>query len=101
MLIVLINVFFLALRYTTNDGQYKESAVRLTNALVNIRAIINHFSPKVDSWAASNHLASLTEEQVRNDNWLQKIKRNSTWYVKSCQKKKQQKKTRAKHQSQI
>lgn len=28
------------------------------------RAIINHFSPKVDSWAAANQLSSLTEEQV-------------------------------------
>ena len=54
----------LALRYTTNDGQWKESAVRLTNTLVNIRAIINHFAPKVDQWAAANHLSSLTEEQV-------------------------------------
>lgn len=27
-------------------------------------AIINHFSPKVDSWAAANQLSSLTEEQV-------------------------------------
>ena len=28
------------------------------------RAIVNHFTPKVDSWAANNHLSSLTEEQV-------------------------------------
>ena len=57
-------LFLKALRYTTNDGQWKESAVRLTNTLVNIRAIINHFAPKVDQWAAANHLSSLTEEQV-------------------------------------
>lgn len=30
-----------------------------------LRAIINHFSPKVDSWAAANQLSSLTEEQVK------------------------------------
>ena len=53
-----------ALRYSNSEGQWKEMAVRLTNSLTNIRAIINHFSPKVDSWAASNHLSSLTEEQV-------------------------------------
>lgn len=40
--------------------------MRLTNVLVNVRAIINHFTPKVDSWAAVNHLSSLTEEQVYN-----------------------------------
>ena len=28
------------------------------------RAVINHFRPKVDSWAKVNHLSSLTEEQV-------------------------------------
>ena len=57
-------VCVLALRYTTTEGQWKESAVKLTNTLVNIRAIINHFTPKVDSWAATNNLSSLTEEQV-------------------------------------
>lgn len=54
----------LALRYTTNEGEWKDSAAKLKNHLGNIRAIINHFTPKVDSWAAQNHLSSLTEEQV-------------------------------------
>ncbi|KAK3095335.1 hypothetical protein FSP39_013357 [Pinctada imbricata] len=58
------NLYSMALRYTTNEGDSKESAARLTNHLVNIRAIINHFNPKVDSWAATNQLASLTEDQV-------------------------------------
>ncbi|CAL1538799.1 unnamed protein product [Lymnaea stagnalis] len=58
------NVYSMALRYTTTESEYKDSAAKLTNHLVNIRAIINHFSPKVDSWAAANHLSSLTEEQV-------------------------------------
>uniref|UniRef100_A0A0B6ZUJ8 Armadillo-like helical domain-containing protein n=1 Tax=Arion vulgaris TaxID=1028688 RepID=A0A0B6ZUJ8_9EUPU len=58
------NIYSMALRYTTTDSEYKESAAKLTNHLVNIRAIINHFSPKLDAWAAANHLSSLTEEQV-------------------------------------
>lgn len=58
------NLYSMALRYTSSDGDYKDSAARLTNHLVNVRAIINHFTPKVDSWAAVNHLSSLTEEQV-------------------------------------
>lgn len=58
------NVYSMALRYTTNEGEWKDSAAKLKNHLGNIRAIINHFTPKVDSWAAQNHLASLTEEQV-------------------------------------
>lgn len=28
------------------------------------RAVVNHFKPKVESWASVNHLSSLTEEQV-------------------------------------
>ena len=64
-----LSVCVSALRYTTTEGQWKESAVKLTNTLVNIRAIINHFTPKVDSWAASNSLSSLTEEQVRGWEW--------------------------------
>ncbi|XP_052772948.1 armadillo-like helical domain-containing protein 3 [Mya arenaria] len=58
------NLYSMALRYTTSEGEHKESAARLINHLVNIRAIVNHFTPKVDSWAANNHLSSLTEEQV-------------------------------------
>ncbi|PVD29992.1 hypothetical protein C0Q70_09253 [Pomacea canaliculata] len=58
------NLYSMALRYTTTDNEHKESAARLINHLVNIRAIINHFTPKVDSWAAANQLSSLTEEQV-------------------------------------
>lgn len=58
------NLYSMALRYTTSDGESKESAARLTNHLVNVKAIVNHFSPKVDSWAAANQLSSLTEEQV-------------------------------------
>ena len=54
-----------AIRYSSSEGPWKDKAIQLTNTLVNIRAIINHFSPKVDSWAATRHLSSLTEEQVQ------------------------------------
>lgn len=29
--------FFPALRYSTNDGEFKDNALRLTNSLINIR----------------------------------------------------------------
>ncbi|GFS10796.1 UPF0668 protein C10orf76 homolog [Elysia marginata] len=58
------NIYSMALRYTTTESEYKDSAAKLINHLVNIRAIINHFSPKVEAWTAANHLSSLTEEQV-------------------------------------
>ncbi|RUS72061.1 hypothetical protein EGW08_020176, partial [Elysia chlorotica] len=58
------NIYSMALRYTTTESEHKDSAAKLINHLVNIRAIINHFSPKVEAWTAANHLSSLTEEQV-------------------------------------
>nr|XP_006824560.1 PREDICTED: UPF0668 protein C10orf76 homolog [Saccoglossus kowalevskii] len=58
------NLYSMALRYSTNGGEYNDSAAQLTSNLVNIRAIINHFTPKIDSWTAANHLSSLTAEQV-------------------------------------
>lgn len=58
------NIYSMALRYSSTDSEWKESAAKLMNSLVNIRAIINHFNPKIESWSAANHLSSLTEEQV-------------------------------------
>eukprot|EP00057_Strongylocentrotus_purpuratus_P031226 XP_783968.3 PREDICTED: UPF0668 protein C10orf76 isoform X2 [Strongylocentrotus purpuratus] len=57
------NIYNMARRHITNNGEYKDSANKLANNIVNIRAIINHFTPKIDSWAASQTTA-LTEEQV-------------------------------------
>ena len=57
-------LIFIALRYAASDGQWKESAIRLTNSIANIRAIVNHFNPKVESWMTAHNLSSLTEEQV-------------------------------------
>lgn len=58
------NLYSMALRYTTTESEHKDSAARITNHLVNVRAIINHFTPKVDSWATAHQQSSLTEEQV-------------------------------------
>ncbi|KAE8300895.1 hypothetical protein D5F01_LYC01044 [Larimichthys crocea] len=52
------------LRVSTNTGQWKEPASKVTHALVNVRAIINHFNPKIESYAAVNHISQLSEEQV-------------------------------------
>ncbi|XP_067935068.1 armadillo-like helical domain-containing protein 3 [Watersipora subatra] len=61
--VVYDNLYALALRYANND-EYKDHSTRLVHSLSNIRSVINHFCPKVDSWAKVNHLSSLTEEQV-------------------------------------
>lgn len=81
---------WLALRYTSGDGTpagispagsnatttsssftssavspWRDPAARLASHLVNIRAIVNHFTAKINAWATAHCLASLTEEQVK------------------------------------
>lgn len=34
------------------------------NVFLSLRAIINHFNPKIESYAAVNHISQLSEEQV-------------------------------------
>uniref|UniRef100_A0A3Q3IPA2 Armadillo-like helical domain-containing protein n=1 Tax=Monopterus albus TaxID=43700 RepID=A0A3Q3IPA2_MONAL len=58
------NLNCMVLRVSTNTGQWKEAASKVTHALVNVRAIINHFNPKIESYAAVNHISQLSEEQV-------------------------------------
>uniref|UniRef100_A0A8C9V5J2 Armadillo like helical domain containing 3 n=1 Tax=Scleropages formosus TaxID=113540 RepID=A0A8C9V5J2_SCLFO len=60
------NLYCMVLRVSTNTGQWKEPASKVTHALGNIRAIINHFNPKIESFAAVNHISQLSEDQVRS-----------------------------------
>uniref|UniRef100_A0A8C2ZS43 Armadillo like helical domain containing 3 n=1 Tax=Cyclopterus lumpus TaxID=8103 RepID=A0A8C2ZS43_CYCLU len=60
------NLYCMVLRVSTNTGQWKEAASKVTHALVNVRAIVNHFNPKIESYAAVNHISQLSEEQVRS-----------------------------------
>lgn len=58
------NMYSMSLRYARTDGDYKESAQKLINCLGNVRAIINHFTPKLDKWSQEHGMSTLTEEQV-------------------------------------
>ncbi|XP_045449706.1 armadillo-like helical domain-containing protein 3 [Melitaea cinxia] len=58
------NLFYMALRYSTGDGEFKAEALRLANCLVNVRAIIQHFSPKIETWLTSQNLSTPTEDQI-------------------------------------
>lgn len=57
-------LYSMSLRYSTGGGEYKETAVRVTNALVNIRAITAHFNPKIDAWLSSQQLSTPTEDEI-------------------------------------
>lgn len=58
------SLYSMALRYSTGGGEYKETAVRVTNSLVNIRAITAHFCPKIDAWLSSQQVSTPSEEEI-------------------------------------
>eukprot|EP00794_Sanderia_malayensis_P005630 gene5630-6326_t len=58
------NLYLMALKYSSSEIEWKNSAKRLASCLINVKAIINHFTPKIDAWANSHHIGSLTEDQV-------------------------------------
>jgi len=58
------NLYSMALRYSTCGGEHKDTAMRITNSLVNIRAITSHFQPRIESWLAKEQLSTPTEDQI-------------------------------------
>eukprot|EP00111_Clytia_hemisphaerica_P009971 TCONS_00029172-protein len=59
------NLYTLALRYISSDViELKSSATKLSSCLVNVRAIIHHFTPKIDAWSTENGKTSLSEDEV-------------------------------------
>jgi Domain of unknown function (DUF1741) len=58
------NLHAMALRYSTGDNEFRESAVRLSAALINVRAIGQHFKPKIELWMESQKLSTPTQDQV-------------------------------------
>ena len=38
--------------------------MRVTNSLVNIRAITAHFCPKIDAWLSSQQVSTPSEEEI-------------------------------------
>ncbi|XP_014212015.1 UPF0668 protein C10orf76 homolog [Copidosoma floridanum] len=65
MKLIFINLNTMGIRYSTNESyEYKESALKLTNSLVNIRDILNHFSPKISEWLAKENISTPSEQQI-------------------------------------
>ncbi|CAG2166751.1 unnamed protein product [Oppiella nova] len=58
-------LYSMTLRYVSNEkAEHKESATKLSSSLVNIKAIINHFNAKIETYSSTHQIPSLTEEQV-------------------------------------
>lgn len=64
--VIMYLIFMLsALRFSTTESyEYKEHALKLTNSLVNMRDIVNHFPPKISAWLQSESLSTPTEQQI-------------------------------------
>lgn len=59
------NLYSISLRYASyTDHTYKEAATKLSGSLVNVRAIIDHFTPKLEAWSVAHQVASLTNDEV-------------------------------------
>jgi len=58
------NLHAMALRYSTGDSESRESAIRLSAALINVRAIGQHFKPKVELWMENQKLSTPSQEQI-------------------------------------
>uniref|UniRef100_A0A1B6C119 Armadillo-like helical domain-containing protein n=1 Tax=Clastoptera arizonana TaxID=38151 RepID=A0A1B6C119_9HEMI len=58
------NIYVMAFRYASMDGDFKDTALTLTNSLINVRAIINHFTPKIDAWLAGQALSTPSEDEI-------------------------------------
>ncbi|XP_058793907.1 armadillo-like helical domain-containing protein 3 [Phymastichus coffea] len=65
MKMIFINLHAMGLRYSNCEHyKYKESAAKLTNALVNIRDILDHFSPKINEWLVRQNISTPSENQI-------------------------------------
>merc|ERR1711915_1006901 len=58
------NLYSMALRYSTCGGEHKDTAMKFTNSLVNIRAITSHFQPRIEAWLASQQLSTPSEAEI-------------------------------------
>lgn len=54
---------FLVNRYVSS-ADHKEYAIKVYNQMCNVKSIIYHFTPRIDAWSTTNHIPSLTEQQV-------------------------------------
>lgn len=57
------NIYSLAIRYSSIGDDFKDVVDRIIASLINVRAIINHFSPKIEKWI-EEHSSFPTEDEI-------------------------------------
>jgi len=58
------NLYSMALRYSMSGGEHLDTAMKVTNSLINIRAITSHFQPRIEAWLASQQLSTPSEAEI-------------------------------------
>lgn len=58
------NIYVLSSRNSSSVSEHKLSATKLSNCLINIRAIINHYIPKIDNWLEKNSVTTPVGEEI-------------------------------------
>ncbi|XP_023345372.1 UPF0668 protein C10orf76 homolog [Eurytemora carolleeae] len=58
------NLYSMALRYSMSGGEFKDTAMKVTNSLINIRTITSHFHPRIEAWLASQQLSTPSEVEI-------------------------------------
>jgi len=57
-------LYSLTARFTSSTNEYQLNATKLSYALVNVRSILTHFSPKIDEFLTSQNISTPTEDQI-------------------------------------
>jgi len=58
------NLYSMALRYSMSGGEHKDTAMKVTNSLINIRSITSHFQPRIEAWLSSQQLSTPSEAEI-------------------------------------
>jgi len=58
------NLYTMSLRYSMSGGEFKETSIKVTNSLINIRAITSHFQPRIEAWLASQQISTPSETDI-------------------------------------
>jgi len=58
------NLYTMSLRYSMSGGEFKETSIKVTNSLINIRAITSHFQPRIEAWLASHQISTPSETDI-------------------------------------
>nr|ALS04509.1 UPF0668 protein C10orf76-like protein [Acartia pacifica] len=58
------NLYTMSLRYSMSGGEFKDTSIKVTNSLINIRAITAHFQPRIEAWLSAQQISTPSEADI-------------------------------------